>query len=280
MANLSLLLLLLLLNFTTVISTADDATSFIYAGCSQPKYTPNSPYQYNVESLLSSLANSASFSSYSNFTSSSPAISALFQCHPHLSPSSCSSCIRSALSLLPSFCPSAASATLQLHSCYLRYGNDSFLSLPDTSLLYKICSSPVDSPFDSLDSRDRALSSLSGGGSYREGTAGGVRAEAQCVGDLSGDQCSSCVRAAAAQGRAACGGAAAGGGDLGKWYIRYSSNEARPYAYANGGGGGSDAGEHGDDTGKTLAIIIGLMAGVALIIVFLSFIKRSGSGKY
>ncbi|OAY79303.1 hypothetical protein ACMD2_00024, partial [Ananas comosus] len=32
-----------------------------------------------------------------------------------------------------------------------------------------------------------------------------------------------------------------------------------------------------DEAGKTLAIIIGLMAAVALIIVFLSFIRRAGN---
>lgn len=35
-----------------------------------------------------------------------------------------------------------------------------------------------------------------------------------------------------------------------------------------------------DEAGKTLAIIIGLMAAVALIIVFLSFIRRAGNGEF
>ncbi|XP_020681361.1 plasmodesmata-located protein 6-like [Dendrobium catenatum] len=286
MDNLFFHLLLLLLT-TTTFSTADDSTSFIYAGCSQPKYAPNSPYQYNVESLLTSLDNSASFSSYSNFTSSaaspSPPIYGLFQCRGDLPLPDCSACIRSALSRLSALCPSAASAAVQLRSCYLRYGNDSFLGHPDTALLYKTCSSGLDSGVDSVDflvSRDGAFSSLTGAGSsYRVGTAGGVRAEAQCVGDLSGAECSDCVGAAAAQVKASCGGAASGEAYLGKCYIRYYSVGARPYAYGNGGSGGSAGGEH-DETGKTLAIIIGLMAGVALIIVFLSFIKRSGNGKY
>lgn len=112
------------------------------------------------------------------------------------------------------------------------------------------------------------------------GTAGGVQAEAQCVGDLSGGECSDCVGAAAAQVKASCGGASSGEAYLGKCYIRYYSDGARPYAYGNGGSGGSATGDHGDETGKTLAIIIGLMAGVALIIIFLSFIRRNGSGKY
>ncbi|KAG0455531.1 hypothetical protein HPP92_024823 [Vanilla planifolia] len=246
-------LLLFSLSFLLFLSTTagDDPTAFVYAGCSQPRYAPGSPYQYNVESLLSSLANAAAFSSYSNFTSfsaspSSP-VFALFQCRGDLPLSECSSCVRSALSRLSDLCPSAASSAVQLRACYIRYGNDSFLGRPDTSLLYKTCATAAVAYGGGafLASRDAALSSLNTGTSYRVSATGAVRAEAQCVGDLDGGQCSECVAAAATQVKASCGGAASGEAYLGKCYIRYYSNGAQPYAYGGGGGGEISGGEHG-----------------------------------
>ncbi|KAK8923415.1 hypothetical protein KSP39_PZI019557 [Platanthera zijinensis] len=246
-ANLSFPLLILLTTLLLSSTAADDPTAFVYAGCSEPKYPPNSPYQYNLDSLLSSLANAASFSSYSNFTSSAASpfspVSGLLQCRGDLSLSACSSCVRSALSRLSPLCPYAAAAALQLRGCYIRYGNDSFISRPDTSLLYKTCSSGVDSGLpgaDFLQARDSAFSSLAGG-SYRVGAVGGVRVEAQCVGDLSDGDCSDCIESAAAQVKASCGGAASGEAYLGKCYVRYYADGARPYAYG-GGAGDSDGG--------------------------------------
>ncbi|PKA61436.1 Cysteine-rich repeat secretory protein 60 [Apostasia shenzhenica] len=238
--------LLLLLSSATIAAIAsadDDPTGFVYAGCSQPKYSPGSPFEYNVDSLLSSLANAAASSPYANFTSAaavpSPPVSGLFQCRGDLAASDCSSCVRSALSRLSSFCPAAMGAALQLRACYLRYGNDSFLGRPDTSLLYKTCATGAAAAAaggvsDFLEARDSALSSLSGS-SYRVGAAGGVRADGQCVGDLSADQCSDCLAAAGSQVKASCGGAASGEAYLGKCYIRYYSNGAPAYAYGVGG---------------------------------------------
>ncbi|KAG0451138.1 hypothetical protein HPP92_026382 [Vanilla planifolia] len=263
-------LLLFSLSFLLFLSSTagDDPTAFVYAGCSQPRYAPGSPYQYNVESLLSSLANAAAFSSYSNFTSfsaspSSP-VFALFQCRGDLPLSECSSCVRSALSRLSDLCPSAASSAVQLRACYIRYGNDSFLGRPDTSLLYKTCATAA---------------VAYGGGAflppaippYLRSTPG--HRTASRPPELSEPRRTTQVKAS-------CGGAASGEAYLGKCYIRYYSNGAQPYAYGGGGGGEISGEEHGDETGKTLAIILGLLAGVALIIIFLSFLRRNGNGKY
>ncbi|WOL06601.1 cysteine-rich repeat secretory protein 12 [Canna indica] len=289
----SAIILLHLIVFSSIASRAasasDDLTGFVYAGCSQPKYTPGSPYQLNVDSLLSSIANDATYSSYANLTSaaaaSSTPVDGLFQCRGDLPTTDCSSCVRSALSQLSSFCPFAAGAAVQLRGCFIRYGNDSFIGKPDTSLLFKKCGDPAAGGgynSDQLGMRDAALAGLStsgGGGSagsYRVGAAGYVQAMAQCVGDQGGKQCDDCVAAAVAQLKAACGFAVAGDVYLGKCYARF---------WSNGNGGGSGGGGynynsnhyHGDEAGKTVAIIIGLIAGVALIIIFLSFLRRAGN---
>ncbi|CAL9748462.1 unnamed protein product [Musa acuminata subsp. burmannicoides] len=275
MSTFMLLLLLASSIASLTTSASDDYTDFVYAGCSQPKYTLGSPYQLNVDSVLTSLANAAAFSSYANFTSSAAGGSfpayGLFQCRGDLPFSDCDSCVRSGLSRLSAFCPSAAGAAVQLRGCFLRYGNDSFLGKPDTSVLYKKCGPPAAGGYnsDQLGMRDAALADLTSGaagGSYRVGAAGYVQAMAQCVGDQSAKECDDCVAGAVAHLRAVCGFAVAGDAYLGKCYAKYWSNGVYTTSKT----------DHGDEAGKTLAIIIGLMAGVALIIVFLSFLRRAG----
>ncbi|XP_074591368.1 LOW QUALITY PROTEIN: plasmodesmata-located protein 6 [Curcuma longa] len=280
--------LLLLLFFSVASSSASsssgDFTDFVYGGCSQPKYAAASPYKSNVDALFDFLANSAALSSYANFTSAAasgaPPAYGLFQCRGDLPDSDCAACVRSGLSQLSALCPSAAGASVQLRGCLLRYGNDSFLGKPDTAVLYRKCatsSAPVtggggDASLQ-LSMRDAALDSLlaSGGGSYRLGTAGEAKAVAQCVGDQSAKQCDECTEAALARLREACGRiAAAGDAYLGKCYVRYWSD-----------GVDTSDDDHDDEIGKTVAIIIGIIAGVALILVFLSFIRKArNQGKY
>nr|XP_010932572.1 plasmodesmata-located protein 7 isoform X2 [Elaeis guineensis] len=248
----------------------DDYNSFVYAGCSL-KYTPGSPYQLNVESLLTSLVNAADFSTYANFTSSTASAAApaygLFQCRADLPLSNCFSCIRSALNQLSSLCPDAAGATVQLRSCFLRYGNESFLGKPDNTLLYKRCGGDASGGYasDVLGLRDAALGSLTAArGSYRVGGAGYVQAMAQCVGDLSAEACSDCVESAVVQLKAVCGFAVGADVYLGKCYLQWWSNS------------GVSSSRHGHGDRKTLGIVIGLMVGLVVIIVFLSFIRRAG----
>lgn len=124
--------------------------------------------------------------------------------------------------------------------------------------------------------RDAVLASVvSGDGTYRAyrvGGSGNVRVVAQCVQDLSYNECQDCLSEAAGQLKAACANAVKGDLYLAKCYVRFSE------------GGDSSSGNSGnnedDEVEKTLAILIGLIAGVALIIVFLSFLSKAcGKGK-
>lgn len=138
-----LLLFLISASISSAATAAAGGKSFIYAGCSQAKYDESSAYKANVESLLSSLANAASNSTYGKFTSDSASSSTpaygLFQCRGDLDTSSCQSCIRSALAQLSPLCPSSSGAALQLDGCFLRYDNQSFIGKEETNLLYNKC---------------------------------------------------------------------------------------------------------------------------------------------
>ncbi|CAO2040775.1 unnamed protein product [Urochloa humidicola] len=221
---------------------SDDYSAFVYAGCSQGRYAANSEYASGVDSVLTSVANSAPYAPYANFTAPSDAsIAGLYQCRSDLPASICTGCVRSAISRLSSLCAWATGGAVQLRACFVRYGNDSFLGKQDTAVLFKKCGgTPGDAGGVAM--RDSALGALVAaaapeGGGYRAGGSGAVQAMSQCVGDLDAKACSDCVSAATKQLKAGCGYATAGEVYLGKCYARF---------WANGGGGfSSSAGRHG-----------------------------------
>lgn len=101
---------------------------FIYAGCSQEKFQPNSAFESSLNSLLASTVNSAPQSSYNSFavgntTSASPdaEVYGLYQCRGDLKTVDCSRCVQSAVSQISLVCPYSYGAGLQLESCYIRY---------------------------------------------------------------------------------------------------------------------------------------------------------------
>ncbi|KAF3331550.1 cysteine-rich repeat secretory protein 60-like protein [Carex littledalei] len=220
--NFTLLYLFIIISiFTLPVRADEDFNGFVYAGCSQPHYDPGSSYESSVNSILTSLSNAASSTTYTNITSpASTFVCGLFQCRSDLPVSYCDSCIHDAISRLSTLCPLAAGAGVQLRSCFLRYGNDSFLGKPDNNVLYKDCGAPPpnggynDAELPGM--RDAALGALvaaaapPSGGAYRIGGAGYVQAMSQCVGDLSANECSNCVGVAVAQLKTECSYASAG----------------------------------------------------------------------
>lgn len=122
-----------------------------------------------------------------------------------------------------------------------------------------------------MGTRDAVLASVvSGDGTYRPYRAigsGNVRVMAQCVQDLSPSECQDCLSEAVGQLKAACPNAKKGDLYLATCYVRYSE------------GGDSSSGNqdnnNDNEVEKTLAILIGLIAGVALIIVFVSFLSKA-----
>lgn len=284
-------LLLFFLSTSVQTTTAADPTALKYIGCSQSTYTANSPYQSDVESILTSFANSASTSPFGNFTSSS--VSGIFQCRGDLPTSDCQSCIRSALNHLSSTCSSSSGAAVQLDACMIRYGNESFLGKEETNLLYKNCGSVPPNGYDPnlVGMRDSALGTISSsggtGGTYRVGAAGFVQAAAQCVGDLSSKDCSDCISNAVGQLKTLCGDADSGEVYLGKCFAKFYSNGNGVYTPPTSSGSSqypySDIHDSHDDhwqeAGKTIAIVVGLIFGIALLIAFASYLNRAGRNK-
>ncbi|KAL9245276.1 hypothetical protein vseg_018948 [Gypsophila vaccaria] len=264
----------LLLQLPRVIPT-QPAYTFIYAGCSQDKYQPSSPYEANLNSLLTSLVSSSSQSLYSNFTSNTPPAYALYQCRGDLDLNSCSTCIQATVSQVGLICPGSYGATLQLEGCYVRYEKFNFVGMPDLTLMYKRCSnSDSNGDAEFFGRRDDVLDALQSGVGFRVSRSGSVHGFGQCLGDLSASDCSACLTEGVKELKLLCGSAAAGHVFLAKCYAQYWAA-----GYYDLSTGATDP-THEDDVGKTIAIIVGIIGGIAVLIVLLSVCRKSCGGSH
>ncbi|XP_058752332.1 plasmodesmata-located protein 7-like [Vicia villosa] len=249
--------------------------TFIYGGCTRQTFTSTSPYEFNLNSLLTSLVNSATYTSYNNFTivASNPNDIAygLYQCRGDLSMPDCASCVSRAVSRAGDICPTTCGGVVQLEGCYVKYDNVKFLGVEDKTVVLKKCGSSIG--YDPS-TRDSVLAGLVGSGGYfRVGGSGQVKGTVQCIGDLSFLECQDCVSEAVRRLRSDCPAADYGDMFLAKCYARYSTGGA--------GGGHAYSKSHGksdNDNEKTFAIIIGLLAAVAILIIFLAFLRRICEG--
>ncbi|KAK9273433.1 hypothetical protein L1049_018243 [Liquidambar formosana] len=246
---------------------------FIYAGCSQEKYQPNSAFEANHNSLLSSIVTSASQASYNSFalgngTSTTPegTVFGLYQCRGDLKITDCSQCIESAVNQIGLVCPYSYGAGLQLDGCYVRYEHVDFLGKLDIGLMYKKCSKSVSNDIEFFRRRDDVLADLQAAIGFRVSSSGLVEGFAQCLGDLGSADCSSCLAEAVGKLKNLCGSAAAADVYLGQCYARY---------WASGYYDFSSDSSHEDQVGKTVAIIVGVLAGLAVLIVLLSFMRKA-----
>lgn len=163
--------------------------SIIYFECSQIYFTSMTAYEINVNSLFTSLVNSASVSNFNKFEISpqSDVVYGLFQCQGDLSYSDCRDCVVSSVSRLKKTCPMSTSGTIQLEGCFIKYDNISFFGVEDKMEVFKRCSPSIGYNSDILTSIDDALVNLiSGTGEYfRVDVFGSVQVMSQCVQDLS-----------------------------------------------------------------------------------------------
>lgn len=221
------------------LSSATSATdTFVYGGCSQQKFSTASPYESNLNSLLTSLVNSATYSSYNNFTimgsSSSDTARGLFQCRGDLSMPDCATCVARAVSQVSPLCPSTCGGALQLAGCYIKYDNVTFLGQEDKTVVLKKCGPSEGYNTDAIGRRDAVLTGLlNGGGYFRAGGSGDVQGMGQCVGDLTVSECQDCLGTAIGRLKNDCGTAVFGDMFLAKCYARYSTDGGQYNAKAH-----------------------------------------------
>ncbi|KAL1830226.1 hypothetical protein ACET3Z_008638 [Daucus carota] len=248
------------------------ANMFMYAGCSQEKFQPNSPFETNFNSLLSSIVTSSSHDMYNIFAlgndtsiSTDSAIYGLYQCRGDQKLIDCSKCIKSAVSQVGLVCPYAYGASLQLDTCLVRYEHFNFFGKLDTSLRFRKCSRSVSNDVEFFRRRDDVLADLQRAVGFRVSTSGLVEGLAQCSGDTSASDCAYCLSDAVGKLKSLCGSAEAADVFLAQCYARYWAS-----GYYD-----SSPSSNSDDVGKTVAIIVGVVAGIAVVIVLLSFCRKA-----
>ncbi|VFQ99690.1 unnamed protein product [Cuscuta campestris] len=187
------------------------------------KFSPGSPFESNLNSLFASLVNSATNSSYNNFTAAGPTgqaadhVRGLYQCRSDLSASDCAACVSGTVPQFPHFCPSATGGVLQMEGCLVMYGNADFIGVEDKTVVYRSCGrsdAAVGARVEAVLGSLRGPSGVHGGVDQALGVS-------QCVGDLSYDECQDCLGEAIGRLRSECNGTAVSGDMfLGKCYAR------------------------------------------------------------
>ncbi|CAN6252529.1 unnamed protein product [Urochloa humidicola] len=278
--------------------------TFVYAGCSPSPYAPNTAFESNLKSLLASISSAASSgATYNTFTSAAaghevdaavsaaaapaPAAYGMYHCRGDLRPAECASCVRDTVARVAAACPNARAASLQSDAgCFVRYGDAArgggFPVAGDVRAAdgdddasvaaYRRCSAGTSGDAGFLSARGAVLSELQQGvsgasdGAYKVSASGPVRGVARCAGGVPAGDCAACVSQAVARLSGTCGAALAADVYMTQCSVRY---------WANGNYYRSSQGNSGDDVGRTLAIIIGIMAGLALLVVFISFLRKA-----
>ncbi|KAK3141942.1 hypothetical protein QOZ80_4BG0340160 [Eleusine coracana subsp. coracana] len=269
--------LLLIAGAYAALFAAASTDTFIYAGCSPSRYNPGTPFESNLKSLLTSITSAAPNELYNSFTpgangtagdASAPAYG-LYQCRGDMDSSSgCASCVRSCLAQLDTVCPAAYAASLQLDGCYVRYDTTDFVGQLHTAMVYRKCSTSTSGDAGFLKNRDAVTADLQQGvvNGFKTSSAADVRGVAQCLGDLAVADCAACLGQAVGQLKGVCGTALAADVYLAQCYVRYWADgyHFRPTQdYSQ------------DDVGKTIAIAIGICSGLALLVIFVSFLRKT-----
>ncbi|KNA06540.1 hypothetical protein SOVF_180080 [Spinacia oleracea] len=286
MGSFSFILILVILTILTKTSkSAPDYTTLVYKGCSrQPLSDPSGAYAQSLSSLFTSLLQQSSRSKFFKTTaggSQQATISGLYQCRGDLSNADCYNCISKLPQLTDQLCGKVTAARVQLLGCYLLYEVSGFTQISGMQMLYKDCSRTNVAGAGFEMKRDSALTVMENG--VASGGAGGfyttnyqaVYALGQCQGDLSSTDCSQCVKSAVQKAQVECGSSLSGQVYLHKCFISYSyypngvpTKSSSSSSFSSNGGISS-----GSNPGKTVAIIVGVTAGVAFLIIMVLFIR-------
>ncbi|KAI7751848.1 hypothetical protein M8C21_011256 [Ambrosia artemisiifolia] len=153
----------------------------------------------------------------------------------------CAQCVKYAVSQVGVACPYSYSGKL------------------DTSLRFKKCSKSVSHDVQLVKHRDDVLVELGEADQgFRVRSSGLVQGFSQCLGDLNQGDCSTCLEEAISKLKSLCGTSEAGDVFLAQCYMKY---------WTAGYYDPPSRSPNDDDVGKTIAIIVGVVGGVAAFIV-------------
>ncbi|KAL5996861.1 hypothetical protein ACLOJK_007784 [Asimina triloba] len=273
-------LLLFLPTFALLLhpNVAEDLSALLFKGCSQQSFSSNGGgFQQTLSTLFDYLVSQSATTRFSKTSTGSGqnAGSALFQCRGDLSNTDCARCVSMMPTMSSTLCGNAVAARIQLVGCYASYQIAGFPQIPGTQLLFKKCSSALGNFEEKRDTAFAAVETgVTGGSGFYATTYGSVYAFGQCEGDLSVGDCGQCMKEAAEKAGVECGQSVAGQIFLNRCYLTYR------YGSGGGGGGGggvlrpsSPSGSDAQQTGKTVAIVLGGAAALGFAVICLLFLR-------
>lgn len=257
-----------------------DYTTLVYKGCSKQALSdPTGVYSQSLSSLFTSLIQQSSRSKFFKTTSSGSqvTISGLYQCRGDLSNADCNNCVSKIPQLSDQLCGKVTAARVQLLGCYMLYEPSGFTQISGLQLLYKDCSrtNVAGSGFEMR--RDTALTvmqnGLASGHGFYATNYQSVFVLGQCEGDLGTADCGQCVKSAVEKAQVECGSSLSAQVYLHKCFISYSYYpNGVPTKSSSYSSSGYSSGS-GQNTGKTVAIIVGGTASVGFLIICVLFLR-------
>ncbi|KAK7391657.1 hypothetical protein VNO78_20074 [Psophocarpus tetragonolobus] len=286
----SLFLLVFLILFANLeppqlAESASDYTTLVYKGCSKETFTdPNGVYSQALSALFGSLVSQSTKAKFFKATAGTgqTSMTGLFQCRGDLSNSDCYNCVSRLPVLSDKLCGKTIAARVQLLGCYMLYEVAGFAQISGMQVLYKTCGATNAAGRGFDERRDTAFSVMengvvSGHGFYATSYQS-LYVMAQCEGDVGDSDCGECVKNAVQRAQFECGSSISGQVYLHKCFISYSYYpNGVPGKHSSSAASSSSnsysSSSAGQNTGKTVAIILGGAAGVAFLVICLMFAR-------
>ncbi|KAG6754693.1 hypothetical protein POTOM_040487 [Populus tomentosa] len=264
-----------------------------YKGCSNnSSYSPNSPFQDNLEILMSSLRSNASVSKPYNTSTGNDLdrIYAQYMCLNYVTHDECSTCIKVASQTITRLCPGDKEAVVWEELCQLRYSSQNFLAHLDVSGNFpQYNKKDVKNPVQFRSVVNETLDNLIKQAAFNASANMYATTEVpfndtytlyalvQCSTDLSPDDCNTCLRTALANIWNCCYAS------RGVWvlsrscYLRYEL-----YAFYEALQANNEFFSLNEGNRRIWMIIILTVAGALLVVVILGFflVKRNGIEKW
>ncbi|XP_024636266.1 plasmodesmata-located protein 2 [Medicago truncatula] len=285
-----LFLLLFFIFFTTHFSkssSSPDYTTLVYKGCSKETFTdPNGAYSQSLSALFGSLVSQSTKTRFFKTTTGNGqnSITGIFQCRGDLTNSDCYSCVSKLPVLSDKLCGKTISARVQLSGCYMLYEVAGFPQVSGMQILFKTCGTTNAAGRGFEERRDTAFSVMENGVVSNHGfyvtTYQSLYVMGQCEGDVGDSDCGECVKSAVQRAQVECGSSISGQIYLHKCFISFSyyPNGVPKGGHSSSGGGSSSSSYSssfsGQNTGKTVAIILGGIAAVAFLVICLLFARN------
>ncbi|TYJ20209.1 hypothetical protein E1A91_A09G247400v1 [Gossypium mustelinum] len=288
--SLSFIVLFTNLELSSMVESGSDITNLVYKGCAKQAFTdPGGVYSQALSALFQTLlSQSMKVKFYKTTTGTAQTtINGLFQCRGDLSNSDCYNCVSKLPTLSDKLCGSNTIASrIQLVGCYMLYEVSGFPQISGMEMLYKTCGGGGGGNggggvgFE--EKRDTAFSVLENGVVNNHGffttNYQSIYVLGQCEGDIGDSDCGECIKNAVQKAQVECGDSNSGQIYLHKCFISYnyyihgvpkrsSSSFSHPLA--------ASSTETGQETGKTVAIILGGAAGIGFIVILMMFARNS-----